>query len=331
MNGLIPVLQPMCLPLSRRNSSLPPSSAPAVCAGARPGWQGRRGSVPWSCSPRVAFTLIELLIVVAIIGVLASLLLTALAGSKARARSLFCQNNNKQLITGWLMYADDHSQRLAYNLGGAAARTNLNWAAGVLDWELTSDNTNLAFLTDAALGPYVARASTVYRCPSDSVLSPLQSAAGWSARARSYSMNASVGDAGQISSSGVNTNNPGLVQFFRLTSMPSAARIFVFLDEHPDSISDGYFVNRSYYPEWLRLPASWHRRGATFSFADGHTESHLWQSAGTLPPSAPDAAGLPIDVSDDPRDFNWIIAHMSVPLGPPPASPAYPAHPAYPY
>jgi prepilin-type processing-associated H-X9-DG protein len=255
-----------------------------------------------------------LLVVAAIIGILASLLLSALAGSKARARSIFCQNNNKQLVLGWLMYADEHSQRLAYNLAGAATRTNLNWAAGVLDWELTSDNTNLAYLTDAALGPYVARAATSYRCPSDSALSALQSAAGWTGRARSYSMNASVGDAGELSSSGVNTNNPGYAQFFRLTSMPAPARIFVFLDEHPDSISDGYFVNRSSYPEWIRLPASWHDGGAAFSFADGHTESHLWQCPSTTPPPVPDAAGLPIDVSNDPRDFNWIIAHMSVPL-----------------
>jgi hypothetical protein len=33
-----------------------------------------------------------------------------------------------------------------------------------------------------------------------------------------------------------------------------------------------------------------------------------------MPPPLPDAAGLPIDVSDDPRDYNWVIAHMSVPL-----------------
>jgi prepilin-type processing-associated H-X9-DG protein len=259
----------------------------------------------------------ELLVVLATIGILAALLLPALAASKAKARGLFCQNNNQQLVTAWLMYADDHSQRLPYNLGGAAARANINWVAGLLDWELTSDNTNLADLAEAALGSYVAKVSTVYRCPSDSVLSPLQSAAGWSSRARSYSMNASVGDAGEISISGVNSNNPGYVQFFRLTSVPVPARIFVFLDEHPDSISDGYFVNRSYYPEWIRLPASWHNGAAAFSFADGHTETHPWKCASTMPPPAPDAAGLPIDVSDDPRDFDWIIAHMSVPLGAP--------------
>jgi prepilin-type processing-associated H-X9-DG protein len=254
--------------------------------------------------------------------------LTALAGSKAKARGLFCQNNNKQLVTGWLMYADDHSQRLAYNLAGPAARTNLNWAAGTLDWELTADNTNLAGLAESALGSYVVKATAIYRCPSDSVLSTLQRAAGWSSRVRSYSMNASVGDAGLLSRSGVNTTNPGCLQFFKLTSLPVPARIFVFLDEHPDSISDGCFVNRCSYPEWDRLPASWHNGAATLSFADGHMETYLWKCRSTRPPPLPDAACLPMDVSDDPRDFNWIIAHMSVPQGPPPsASPNPRRHP----
>ena len=263
---------------------------------------------------RGGFTLVELLVVIAIIGILAGLLLTALAGSKAKANAIYCQNNNKQLVTGWLMYADDHSQHLANNFGGADAESNANWAAGRLDWELTPDNTNTADLTGAAMGSYVSQNASIYRCPSDSVLSPLQHGAGWSQRVRSYSMNASVGDAGVLSQSGVNTNNPGYLQFFKLTSMPAPARIFVFVEEHPDSVSDGYFVNRAYYAEWIRLPASWHNGGATLSFADGHTEFYQWKCASTKPPPFPDAANLPLDVTDDPRDFNWIIAHMSVPV-----------------
>jgi prepilin-type N-terminal cleavage/methylation domain-containing protein/prepilin-type processing-associated H-X9-DG protein len=261
------------------------------------------------------FTLLELLVVIAIIAILAGLLLPVLAMSKAKAQGLFCQNNNRQLMTAWLMYADDHAQRLAYNLAGATARNKINWAAGVLNWELNQDNTNVLDLTEAALGPYTAKSSAIYRCPSDAVVSALQRKAGWGNRTRSYSMNASVGDAGDLTSSGVNTNNPGYVQFFKLTSIPVPARIFVFLDEHPDSISDGYFVNRSYYPEWIRLPASWHNGGAAFSYADGHSEPYIWKCASTKPRPVPDAADLPIDVADDPRDFNWVIAHMSVPLG----------------
>jgi type II secretory pathway pseudopilin PulG len=253
-----------------------------------------------------------MLVVLTVIGILAAMILPALAASKARVQGSYCQNNNKQLVTAWLMYADDHAQRLPYNLGGAAARTNINWAAGVLDWEMTADNTNYAELTQAALGTYVSQVASVYHCPADTALTSSQRAAGWSMRVRSYSMNASVGDAGDITSSGVNTNNPGYVQFFKLTTMPAPARIFVFVDEHPDSISDGYFVNRSYYPEWVRLPASWHNAAATFSFGDGHSEIHSWKCATTMPPPVPDTASLPIDVSDDPRDFNWVITHMSV-------------------
>jgi prepilin-type N-terminal cleavage/methylation domain-containing protein len=61
---------------------------------------------------RQAFSLVELLVVMAIIGILAALLLPVLAAAKERALRSQCVNNLKQLGEATQMYADDHGNQL---------------------------------------------------------------------------------------------------------------------------------------------------------------------------------------------------------------------------
>ena len=291
--------------------------------------------VACSCGPtaRGAFTLVELLVVIAIVSILASLLLPALARAKGRGQSTVCLNNLRQLGFALQIYASDHEDALPYNLGAdgtrqtVAAGTHLNWVNNVMSWELDPDNTNTTQLVGGGLGPYLGGVTTVYKCPADKVVSAAQRGAGWTGRVRSVSMNAMLGNAGEFLTGTVNTNNPSYRQFFRMADIPEPSRIFAFVEEHPDSINDGYFINKFYYSEWLDLPASWHQEGANLSFADGHAEYHQWRLASTRPPAVPDAAQLPIDLPANERaDLYWLLWRTSVttPKGASSSSPSYP-------
>ncbi|MBI4660961.1 MAG: type II secretion system protein, partial [Verrucomicrobia bacterium] len=62
--------------------------------------------------PRSAFTLLELLVVIAVITILASLLLPGLAQAKEKARRIQCLNNLRTLGQVCHLYAMDHEDRL---------------------------------------------------------------------------------------------------------------------------------------------------------------------------------------------------------------------------
>jgi prepilin-type processing-associated H-X9-DG protein/prepilin-type N-terminal cleavage/methylation domain-containing protein len=267
-----------------------------------------------------AFTLVELLVVIAVVGVLAALLTTGLSQAKGKGHSIACLNHERQLIVGWHVYADENEGRVAKNYGIArtlqtiADGTYQNWVNNVLDWSTDPMNTNKALLFAGGIGPYLSGQAEVYRCPSDSVLSEAQSALGWRSRVRSYSMNAMIGDAGEFTTEGFNTNNPAYQQFFAFTDIPQPSDIFVFIEEHPDSIRDGYFLNNAQTYQWTDLPASFHGGGANIVFADGHAEYQKWKVGSTRVPPQPLAfdPGYTL-VGRERRDFYWLMQRSSVP------------------
>jgi len=217
-----------------------------------------------------------------------------------------------------MLYSGDCDDKLPYNLGATEIKQMLNrgekynWANSVLNWELDADNTNVLLNTEAALGDYVGKAARVYRCPSDSALAAIQRKAGWVERSRSLSMNAMVGDAGEFMQGNDNKNNPAYHQFRKASEFLSASETFVYIEEHPDSINDGYFLNRAANYEWNDLPASWHNGAANLAYGDGHSEPHRWVNPVTRRPARPDGANLPIMLDESQRaDFYWLLKRTS--------------------
>ncbi|HTA29576.1 MAG TPA: H-X9-DG-CTERM domain-containing protein, partial [Candidatus Cybelea sp.] len=125
-------------------------------------------------------------------------------------------------------------------------------------------------------------------------------------RIRSVSMNSMVGDPGDL----VDHFNPLYVQFFKMKTIRNPSGIFVFLDEHCDTINDGFFVNRLDEYVWGNMPGSYHNGGLSLSFADGHVETHRWMVAGTdRPPVQGGATGLL--TAKPATDFDWLKQRTS--------------------
>ena len=113
--------------------------------------------------------------------------------------------------------------------------------------------------------------------------------------------------------------NSSWQQFLKVGDFRNPSGIFVFLDEHPDSIDDGWMVfctgaNPAERSTWSDLPASSHSGACGFSFADGHSEIEKWLVASTKRPVEKSLNGFPVSVGSDTRDINWFALRTTCQL-----------------
>ena len=251
--------------------------------------------------PRRAFTLLELLVVIAIIAILAALLLPALATAKKHATAIGCLNNLKELTLAAHLYAGDNADAIILNgIGGNPA-----WVEGNVQG--LPGATNLTDITSGLLYRY-SGSPKVYQCPGDMTILSGASAP----RIRSFSLSCMLGN-----NEGITGVHDGLVENLKFTSIliPAPSESLFFVDEQTGtsasttSLDDGYFAIN--YPHgnpayggssgdesiWRNVPSSRHGNFSQFSFADGHGEKINWLEPTTQELQGDNADGTsPVDL-----------------------------------
>ncbi len=278
--------------------------------------------------PGRGFTLIELLVVIAIIAILLAVLIPGLRIAKELATGAVCLSNQRGLITGWLLYADDNDSRLISPLACYDSSQQTGpWVYRPKD----ATGANLAYnpapptITDedryrgirqGTMWPYT-EALKVYHCPGDKRRTRRQPPRDCF---RSYSISYAFGYE--------NIAHPYKI-YQKLSEVASAGQYFVFVEEEHNGSRYGENeggwhlpfnsgANRIANPDtWTFYDplASYHNKSSTFSFADGHADKHKWTDERTLQfivdnAEAPGSHSGIRRISSGNQDLEWLLRHF---------------------
>jgi prepilin-type N-terminal cleavage/methylation domain-containing protein len=215
---------------------------------------------------RRAFTLMELLLVIAIIAVLAALLLPALSSAKMKGQRINCLNNLGQLALAVQMYVADNSGKLPENNPASTdlAQATNTWVTG--NMKIDYQATNQLLIQQGKLFPYAPHLS-LFRCPADGSRSL------GAQRVRSFSMNSWIGSRTMQE----NFSPKAFRTFVRDSELAAAgpARLWMLIDEHEASIDDASFlVTMDDRLPFVDFPATRHQRSFGLEFADAHVEAY---------------------------------------------------------
>jgi prepilin-type N-terminal cleavage/methylation domain-containing protein len=286
-----------------------------------------------------AFTLLELLVTIAVIAILAALLLPVLSHTKQRAQGAYCLNNGKQLMVAMHLYINDNNDYYPPNPDDGNEDPGYNWCCGSagigqpdeFNPDIIADPTRSLLIT------YVAGRVTLFHCPGDLRQGKYQGTnpaltGKIVPAARTFSMSQAIGtiDPGfaadpsthsgvphlpvngrWLDNSGHHTHNSPWRTFGKATDMgpPGPSDLWVLVDEAVEGLNDAAFAVDMEVPGWRDYPGTYHNYGCGFTFADGHAESHHWLDGTTQYGKGDEGTGS--NNLSDWRDWLWMTSHTS--------------------
>jgi prepilin-type N-terminal cleavage/methylation domain-containing protein len=300
---------------------------------------------------RAGFTIVELIVVLAMIGLVAATLLPALASSKPNSQLFQCMNNLKQLQRAWLMYADDNADRLV-NLSTYATDTSGNmltitstdapwrtqiskmsvnlppgivvdtlpWYKFMIQMGFKEPISNLA-PTQNAFGPLYPYAPNldVVHCPAD-FRANLQYGAGlaWDSYSGTAYLNGELRNSGSFFSKRTQVLHPS-IRFTWVENSDSRGEDLGSWEMSNYGTAAANFADALFGDP----PAAFHQTSAAFPFVDGHVEAHQWQKAATVAYAndmtpTKDSGGATRIAANAPGnpDLQWIGSHYPAPGNP---------------
>jgi prepilin-type N-terminal cleavage/methylation domain-containing protein/prepilin-type processing-associated H-X9-DG protein len=276
---------------------------------------------------RSGFTLIELLVVVAIIAILAALLLPALGRAKLQAMESTCLSNQKQMAVAWIEYANDNKDYLI-NMDPQ------NYDSGVVSWRYYDWNPALLIIPsgtsaqqihllelqasyqEAGFWPYAPNVNVLH-CPAD-----LRANSPVGPNIYTYAGTAPGYFAWGSYSGGGGLNGADASPLFKLKDIRHSSGRLVFVEENdPRGENEGSW-DQNWQPDEEDSGASWHGNDSTFSFSDGHVESHHWVDpyfiayAKSLDPNKYSGSITDPNISNSPHDVRYIFTAYANALNP---------------
>lgn len=245
---------------------------------------------------RKGFTLVELLVVIAVIALLMAILLPALSKARIQAKRIACLSGLKQLVTAWMAYADNSDGKLVNGgqaPGNTPRPTELYWCSGFpapslgldgYDWcwdpVYTGPGCTAGVILDYEQRVEQMKRGALFKYCNDEKLYRCPMAA--KDVHRTYimpcSMNGKCNDC-LDASKGPIAKRTGQIK-------RSSERV-VFFEEKAitaDAFQFDYNITPNATWTWRSddHPNIMHGNGANFGFADGHADFHAWECQETI-------------------------------------------------